>query len=843
MRKEFNSLLILATAGFYTLASAIADDAKIPCLKKNGGIGLNSLSAFDCNLTKAVSNDPKVKNAFEDKVNDKLADKLATKASQRLEEIVIMDRYFDQIGLDLGMDSKEVERKCRLDVIASPKCGGGSDEKSYATKLAHLLNKFPTTSLAKGQKDNLLERMRSKMGELRGAKQKKVNSCPASGTTGHFFLDSQFSQSAAVDFISSLQATGGTAIAAKFRIEKFYETYPQFKMLKDAGNLGPEGAALLKKFEQQMRGYQAKDGSQKVFIDKFFDSKDTQQQFAKVLANKCETIAKNIEEYLCNDLDHLAMNDEFASEFFKGEGEETEVNRTIAKGFSCGLKNAEGEDEGDNAVFTKGETVASWDEKFLEDTRSIPTTNDIAIIVDNFCHLYDCSNPQVKSLNSCKNGGPLRSEDLLKLCQESDDITSCDQQIQKQITFLKSLEKDEEVVKYAKGSSESYLNGDSGRSKGFSSFYQNFVGVEGTLLAEGKKITPMTVAEKTAEFVEKKIDPGVISLSASSQTAQNKMAMKQEGQTDVNNAQMMMRNDERFNSFVSSNPNSSNEDFRRSLVHNNMKGGGDTVSAKAKKSDASSVDSDRTEEMKKLRAELADAINSVKGTDDQKLATVSENNRMMLAPKGASAETSRPVNLTQAEQNRLDQYRDNLNAWESRLRGWQNQLTDREISGRGISGTGSSSNAVDPRRNAAGDDFGSSSAGNDYGSSAAAGRLSKSSAGSTGANANAKAEAEAARAPGAEAVDGDQVMNSENLAFLKKESLKNYGITPADSFIIKVRHQDKIYDIPVKTFSYNGKSMFVPLLNDRNRDLARIVYSSPLFNDYRQYQAEKDKAR
>ncbi|AUN98097.1 hypothetical protein DOM21_10790 [Bacteriovorax stolpii] len=842
MRKKIKSLLILSVAGVLSLASAFADDAKIPCLKKNGGIGLNSLSAFDCNLTKAVSNDPKVKNAFEDKVNDKLADKLATKASQRLEEIVIMDRYFDQIGLDLGMDSKDVERKCRLDVIASPKCGGGSDEKLYASKLAHLLNKFPTASLGKGQKDNLLERMRAKMGELRGAKQKKVNSCPASGTTGHFFLDSQFSQSAAVDFISSLQATGGTAIAAKFRIEKFYETYPQFKMLKDAESLGPEGAALLKKFEQQMKSYQAKDGSQKIFIDKFFDSKDTQQQFAKVLANKCETIAKNIEEYLCNDLDHLAMNDEFASEFFKGDGEETEVNRTIAKGFSCGLKNAEGEDEGNNAVFTKGETVASWDEKFLEDTRAIPTNNDIAIIVDNFCRLYDCSNPQVKGFNSCKNGGPLKSEDLLKLCQKSDDITSCDQQIQKQITFLKSLEKDEEVVKYAKGSSESYLNGDTTKAKGFSSFYQNFVGVEGTLLAEGKKVTPITVAEKTAEFVEKKIDPGVASLSSSAQLAQNKMAMKQETQGDMVNNQVM-RNDERFNSFVSSNPNSANEDFRRSLVHNNMKGGGDAVSSKTKKSDVSAAESDRTEEMKKLRAELAEAINSVKGTDEEKLSTIADNNRMVLAPKGSSAEVARPVNLSQAEQNRLDQYRDNLNAWESKLRGWQNQLTDREIS-RGAGSSGSSANAADPRRNTASDDFGSNSASNDYGASAVAGRLSKSSAGGSGAVANGKGEAEVARAPGAEGVEGEQsVVNSENLATLRKESLKSLGIVPADSFIIKVRHQDKIYDIPVKTFSYNGKSMFVPLLNERNKDLARIVYNSPLFNDYRQYQAEKDRQR
>ncbi len=838
MKKSVNCLFIFSLAGVLSLASAFADDAKIPCLKKNGGIGLNSLSAFDCNLTKAVSNDPKVKASFADKVNDKLADKLATKATQRLEEIIILDRYYDQIGLDLGKNSKDVEKKCRLDVIANPKCGGNKDEKNYTNKLNHLLSKFPASG--KGQKDSLLERMRTKMGDLRGANQKKVNSCPASGTTGFFFLDSQFSQGAAVDFISSLQATGGTAIAAKFRITKFYESFPQFQMLKDAQQLSPEGAALFKRFEDEMRNYQPKDGSQKDYVEKFFTSAGTQDQFAKVLANKCEGIAKNIEEYLCNDLDHLAMDDDFASEFFKDDGEESEVNRTIAKGFSCGLKNVDGEDAGPNAIFTKGETITSWDEKFTEDTRSIPTNTEIGISVGDFCALYSCNNDNVKSFESCKKGGPLKSYDLLRLCGNS-NINSCDPKIQKQISFLKSLENDEEVVKVARGSSESYLNGDSSKSKGFSSFYQNFLGVEGTLLAEGKKVTPITVAEKTAEFVEKKIDPGVASLSSSAQLAQNKMAMKQETQGDMVNNQMM-RNDERFNSFVSSNPNSANEDFRRSLVHNNMKGGGDTVASKAKKADVSSAENDRTEEMKKLRAELAEAINSVKGTDEEKLSTIADNNRMMLAPKGSSAEAVRPVNLSQAEQNRLDQYRDNLSAWESKLRGWQNQLTDREIS-RGAGSSGNSANAVDPRRNTASDDFGSNSASNDYGASAVAGRLSKSSAGASGAVANGKAEAEVARAQGAEGVEGEQsVVNSENLATLRKESLKSLGIVPADSFIIKVRHLDKIYDIPVKTFSYNGKSMFVPLLNERNKDLARIVYNSPLFNDYRQYQAEKDRA-
>ena len=33
--------------------------------------------------------------------------------------------------------------------------------------------------------------------------------------------------------------------------------------------------------------------------------------------------------------------------------------------------------------------------------------------------------------------------------------------------------------------------------------------------------------------------------------------------------------------------------------------------------------------------------------------------------------------------------------------------------------------------------------------------------------------------------------------------------------------------------------MLVPLLNDKNRELSKIVYESALFSDYRHYQMER----
>ena len=840
IKRDFTSLFILVLTGVIFSSEGYSQEAKIPCLKKNGEIGLNTFDKFDCSLSKAVVNDPKIKESFKSTINESLAEKLASKATQRLEEITVIDRYFDQIKLELLMNSKDVEDKCRLDVIATPKCGKETSQKDYQAKLGFLLDKYPLLNPKNPndpRNDSLANRMRAKMGELRGAGQVKVNQCPIDGAYGHFSIESQFSQKAAEDFLMALKNDRSEEIA------KFYSTYPQFQMIKDAAKLGNEGALFVQKFEEEMKKYRVEDGSGKAFMEKIFFSESTQKNLAKVLANKCEGLTKNIEEYLCKDFDHLGMTEEFASDFFTGD--DYEIDEQIAKGFSCELQDVAAKNPA-KKVFTNGDTVASWNEKFTSDMRLVPAKMDITIATGSFCDLYTCQSDRVKSLPSCKNGGPVKSEDMLKLCLKN-QLNDCDLELQKQISYLKTIETDEEVVKSSRGLASGVLpNGEAPKTKSFSSFYQNFVGVEGTLLAEGKKITPTTIAEKQAEFVEKKLEPTMGTLTALSANS-NRQNVKTDAQTQVpagTSASPIARSDEKFNTFVTSS-NNANEEFRRNLVFNNMKGGSDSASAKAKKGE-SEVDSTRLEEMKKLRTELNDVINGLKGSESEKLATVADNNRSILSPKGYRSDDAGRISITnQAEKERLEQYRENLNSWESKLRGWQNQLTDREFN-RGSGGnSGSNSGGADSRRAPASvaDEY-NNSTNNDSNSGANSLKLSKVNNAAGAINANGKGEAGTEKASGSEEISAEGgIVNSENLSSLRKESLKTLGIVASDSFIIKVRHLDKVYDIPVKTFTYNGKNMFVPLLNERNRELAKIVYNSPLFEDYRQYQADKDKNR
>ena len=822
MLKKINFILISLFVLTLLSTKLIAQEAKIPCLKKDGGVGLNGLEKFDCKLVQAVVNDPKIRANFQRKVNEALAKKLYTKASQRLEELARLDGYFEQIDLDLSLNSKEVASKCRLDFIANPKCGDGTNSQNYQDRLKILINKFPesTAKNADGSKNlTLVERMRARSGQIRGVGIEKVDNCPADGATGHFFLTSQFGEVEAEKFIIDLK----NKINDRIPLERFYSKLPQFQMLNDVKKLSGAGASFLEKFENEMKKYDVKNGSPKNFIENFFFSPDTQLQLAKSLANKCEAIASNIRDYLCNDFDHLGMSDDLASTLFNDQ--DAEVDIETAKGFSCGMTNSVGKQE-DGQSLMAGLAIGVLDAKFEEDFRKIPSKTEIKKIVDPFCEMYKCTEGRVKTLKSCRKGGPLASDDLEKYCKEN----KCDKEEMKYISFLKSLERDNDKTSSDLQSLASNPDGSPTErpKKGYSSFYQNFLGVEGTLLTEGKKITPITIAEKKAEFAEKKIDSGVVNPALSQSKEMAKLETRQEQVTS------MPQGEKSGFETAAVSAREQNEQFRKSFQNQYMKAASTSVTptiTKAKKLNLSDTDSSRIDEMKKIRGELADAINKIKGSEEEKLAAISDNNRLALAPNGASKEIIK--NMSSGDKDRLDSYKDSLNNWETRLRTWQGQLSDRDVRASSSSSSGKTSSesrvespVADP------DQYNPSSSANN------GAKLSKTVAapGSSGGKNDIASE----RAPGSERAEGEEgIVNSENLATLERDSLKNFGIVTAESFIIKVRHKEKIYSVPVKTFSHDGKSMFVPLLNEKDRELSKIVYESPLFKDYRAYQLER----
>lgn len=799
-----------------------AEEAKVPCRYKDGSLGLNSLDSFDCKLANKLSSDAKLKEEYKSHVDKKLAKKLAKKSSDVIEDLSLLDSYFDHNGIDLG-SNEDVKKSCKLEKIATPQCDSRVNKNQIQKKLDLILGSDKYLPLSKVDNKSLYKRMLAKAEDVRtGNKIKDANTCPIKGNSGDFILNSQFTLEDAKRLIIDIKrGRTGTLVS-------LYKNYPQLNLL-----LSEKSASLKEKFENAMQNFPGSPANEKEFVDNFFKNKDVQAEMAVSVAGKCDDLAKSISKFVCeDDYPHLAMKKDDRESFF--DEKEDEVFKEVSRGLSCEMEEKITEDSVNSPFSIKG-TIAEKNDFYSKDVRGEKDNDIIEKPLALFCSVYLCKDEKIKKeMLSCKNGGPISSADIIKTCRD-EILSNCDDRVQKYVSYVSSLERDalntgsipSGLATNSSGGQS--LDGVSHKPRGFSSFYQNFLGVEGTIASEGKKVTPITIAEKKAEFVEKKIDIGSSNLAALSQNREK---------------EIVSRNDSRQESIIPEREVGSEmdahaaslrdaEQFRRSFQAQQFSKPNYDITkdsnGKSKKVKFTDTDSSTLDEMKKLRGELAEALGKVKGTEEEQLAAVADNNAVAITPKGAKKD---PVkNLNQGEKERLDAYRDSLNNWENRLRTWQGNLSDRDV--RANSGGGSSGDSKSETPVSNNDQY--NIANNNSGSSV---KLNKTATGGTAMG--AKGDIVGERTPGTEKVEGEAgIVNSENLATLEKDSLKKLGIVAADSFIIKVRHKEKIYSVPVKTFNHGGKSMYVPLLNERDRELSKIVYESPLFKDYRDYQVQR----
>ena len=804
------------------MASALyAEDAKIPCRYKDGKLGLNSLESFDCKLASKVSSDKRIKEEYKEHVDKKIAQIVANKTAGVIEDLALLDSYLDQNNIDLG-HNVNVMSKCSLKSIAKPNCKSNISQDQINKRLALILSGDRYLPAKEGDNKfnkDFYSRMLLKASAVRSGDKIKEKKCPVDGDAGDFVLNSQFTFVDAKFLVETLQQKKKNST-----IDAMFKNFPQLKMLTNGNDV-----YLRKKFEEAIEKFDGKV-SHKEFVDNFFKDKDVQLKMGDNVAEKCTGLKESINAFVCEDnYSQLAMNEEDRDVLFDGRDNDDKIFKEVSRGLSCTEEEKE-ENADSTTLFAEKDSVHQKMTYLKKDIRTEKPNDQVVEVIGDFCSLYMCQTPN-SSTNypSCKNGGPISSEDILLMCPKK-DVSTCDGKVQKNYEYISSLERDArnagllpQIIGVGSNSSNLPLGNE--RPRGFSSFYQNFLGVEGTLVAEGKKITPITIAEKKAEFVEKKIDVGPNSISLS-QTREGMKAesVRQEPITPIveNSSSDTVIADVR-----------ESDQFRRSFQSQQFSKANYDISkdanGKSKKVKFTDTDSSTLDEMKKLRSELSDALGKVRGTDDEKLAAIADNNAVAITPKGSSVSPIR--NLNSGEKDRLDSYRENLNNWENRLRSWQNNLSDRDV--KTNSGSGSASDARPVAAPAASDDQFNTANGSANGA-----RLSKSTA--AAGIAGAKGELTGDRAPGAEKVELEPgVVSSEKLATLGKESLKDLGITDTDSFIIKIRHKEKIYSVPVKTFTHSGKSMYVPLLNDKDRELSKIVYESPLFKDYRTYQIER----
>ena len=220
----------------------------------------------------------------------------------------------------------------------------------------------------------------------------------------------------------------------------------------------------------------------------------------------------------------------------------------------------------------------------------------------------------------------------------------------------------------------------------------------------------------------------------------------------------------------------------------------------------------------------------MKGTENDKLNTAIDHNSKYSPPSyGGSSKSSPYQGLNNSEKDRLDQYQKNLNAWENRLQNWQNNLAMGDTA---RSPAAATSDAIAKRND-------SSEAAMKSARGESAIQLTSGDKGEKGKS----GKASGTNPNGTSADAPEAVLSSDELANLKPEALKKLGINFKSSFLMKIRYKEKFYEIPVKSFSYRGKDILVPLLSDKNSSLAKIVLDSPLFSDYKQLQIDRQKER
>jgi hypothetical protein len=818
------------------------------CLIKNEITNVaDMLNIPDCGLAKNLVKSPEVQDYYREKVYDKLSLKLATKINQSLEDMVLLDQYYSKNNTDLlPKGNSSVKNNCRSQAFeVASKCAGKITNQDLYNKKLKLLNvNLNKNFVSENPQEalNLGNIINFNMSENLGVNLKEKNACPIKASSGSFILNAQLDNDSAKDFIELINSEP-SAIKTDERLKRLIQRYPQFKLaIETKGDLPEKFKNYLKSFNSSSKK------SAKEFIDNFFfDDQSNQEKLAETLGDQCIELQKSLKTYLCGpDLEgtQLASRDKDISiNLFRlnpsaadedifddapGDGE----TFYLAYGFQCLAKEELSKNK--NKPIKLDNSVDSWFKDFDKNTR--PHSTDVAHSNNKFCAIFNCEEEKLKQSGYCNNGGPVTAKGLESFC--ADNVKNkgylCGTVELKYISYLEQFEKNQNIIKIASASennsSSSQTDGSNTNANSkphYSAFLENFLGVKGTLAAEGKPITPLTMAEKSKEFVERKLDPTPSQIKIAAPKAAQPPAPLQ---ASISPSQNSIQSEalSQFNQYAQAAPTVKTTKAPAPTAKK---------SAVTKDSFKFGPENDDDAEVKKMRAEIEALTNSMKGNQSEKLAAITDTNASYSpAIFGGSSKADLARGLNEAEKERNALYQRNLSAWESRLRHWDNDLSDRES--RGPSNT---SNSAAPKKL---DEDNSSSARANNKTDSQIQLAVNTDKENNKDNSNGKsAKANAASGTSGNADAPEASISSTDLASMKIDSLKKLGIDSKSTFIMKIRHHEKFYNVAVKIYTVKGKEILVPLLNESNSSISKIILESPLFSDYKQFQIERKEER
>lgn len=800
--------------------------------------------ATDCALQKNLANDEIVQKEHRKNVYDKLSTELANQIKQNSEDISLLTAFYNSNGQDLMMNSKEIAESCRLDSVKTIEtCGGKKAGQFQDFKISLLKQKLPKNNNTPFSNDqSLYGIMAGKFYSDLGMNEKGNDlQCPLEGQSGSFMLQSQLDDLSANSIIDMI----------KNGSDSTFEKYPQLKIIKNTND-----PKFLDKFTNYAKA-KPSNVSAKDYISKFFFKKENQVKLAPTLANQCKRMNKNMNEFICSDLDELgSLDDNTSRSLFNKlnttdsmedqyEVDFNDPSVLTAYGMQCIAKENEQKNP-DRSKAANFQSIDQWYADFTKNAREIVSDSSGQVKVDDFCNNYTCKSLLVKNNKSCKTGGPLKASDYSHSlgCDLVKKDEKCTVDALKTISYMQGLEKLKQGSKdhvIAANSASSLSSADTIKEAGqdtvvsgrLPNFAENYFGVEGSLKALGKPVTAYAITEKKQEFAENKLvsnEPIYSTPSAmKKEIAQQQKAPTMAASPDTSNMQPT------FTPTATSQTTTTRPTLATLIDRT------ETAAATTKATAQKLSVTDNGTESSMLREEIEKMLADIKSTKKEMTEVQNNITSSSESRSDGAASGAMPI-VNRAEQERLRRLEQSLTEKANRLEEYRRELDNRNFAQSGFGTEGSAarspasgaSNGISSAPGGANPGFGNSATGN----SGLSNSLKLSS------TTNTKPEAKATGSNYSAAIIQSGVESStltvDELSKLSTDKLKNLGINSDLPFTLKVIFDGRTYQVPVKSFFYKGARILGPIMDPKNKELNDFLLKSPLFRQYVDYRFDKE---
>ncbi|PIQ57696.1 MAG: hypothetical protein COW00_19235, partial [Bdellovibrio sp. CG12_big_fil_rev_8_21_14_0_65_39_13] len=697
--------------------------------------------------------------------------------------LALNDQFFNSIDMPLlRPEDSKLKSSCRLDSFNQLDKLCGKNQKANPARIKQIQKAlgFNSGSL----KQNLSQMFLSNLGQRADAK-----SCPVAGAGQGFLMKGQLDDESS--YIFNIVKDNRTS-----EIEQVFERFPQLKLLDQS-----EQRESFLNFARSLSA----SLSDRDLVAQFYKS-HPQLDFRSPIVEQCNEIVSNMSDVVCDHIpEPLSLDPKVSAEIYKydtstpsmedqlEDGEETYLGFALHCQFMNKCKS------GDKCQSHSSEL----DNKFNIIDHTLRKTNsaDYDQIAADFCGHYNCSTDDVKNTPSCRSGGPLSLIDFKATfnCPGHD----CDNDKKLMYSYLKNYEAEQIRVGEWKKTHGKTSTGNEPAL--YSSFVENFLGVEETLMAEGRPVTTETVKKKEQQFAKRGLSTGTAVVEAKPSVSSTAVAKSSVNPTSSSGVtQKAVGEVDNYNPWATS------------------PGQGASGNTQSTKDMTPKKLADVSKESQDMRKELENMINSLKGSKTDKLNTVTDNNSNYVpASEGGMMNDS---GLSRAEKRRIDDLRRQI---------------DQLSSVKPIANNNAPNSAYDEQSRQAAEAMAARSKTDDYGYDPK--KVAATLAASSGKG-GAISKAPASEDGGGSVVE--KMLKSEDLPRLNMEELRQLGFNDTDTFVIKVLHENRLIEIPVKKFTIDGnKSIFAPVFNSSNSRLSTLVLQSPLFSDYREYQIKRAKVR